>query len=146
MLARVLGSVLVIASGVGFYSFTESVAVAAAEAEAAAALALEAERAAARVAAADAVLRDSVFADFDEAYGKLYYGLYQYPNLKRSERRVLRNAPYHSHVSASRHGPGIGGSASRTPKAARPRVLRASARHLRARRGSGLLLDGDHGT
>ena len=103
MLARVLGSVLVIASGVGFYSFTESVAVAAEEAEAAAALALEAERAAARVAAADAVLRDSVFADFDEAYGKLYHGLYQYPSLKRSERNVLRNAPYHSHVSASRH-------------------------------------------
>ena len=102
MLARLLGSLLVAASGLGFYSFTAMTAAAAAEAEAAA-LAAEGERREAAVrAAADAVVRDSVLAAFDEHYDDLYKGLYRYPSLRRAERAVLRNAPYHAHVSASR--------------------------------------------
>ena len=110
MLARLLGSLLVVASGLGFYSFTEMTAAAAAEAELAREIAAEEARAAALVAVADARTRDSVLAAFDEHYDDLYKGLYQYPNLRRSERAVLRRAPYHAHVSASR-GVGVNAQA-----------------------------------
>ena len=67
------------------------------------ATAAEARLTAEREAAAAAGFRDSVLADFDDAYAALYKAHYQYPNLKRAERRVLRDAPYHAHVAASRH-------------------------------------------
>lgn len=100
MLSRLLTTFLFVASGIGFYASATFVANAAAEREAAAVA--EARLVAEREAAVVARLRDSVLADFDEAYGRLYKGHYQYPNLERAERAVLRRAPYHAHVSASR--------------------------------------------
>ena len=95
MLARLTGTALIAASVGGFYAFTTL--------DTAAPLTAPSQELMDSQAREDERLRDSVLAEFDVVSKRRERALNQYPNLTRSERRTLRNVPYHRHVSASEH-------------------------------------------